>query len=58
MIKAISNSSSNPKSAQVSFSKQSRAVELPCAKKMNTMSNDKFRKKGVTCGVDLSFEDD
>lgn len=57
MIKAISNSDNNSKSMKVSFSKQSTAVELPCAKKMNKAHKDTFVRNGITCGVDLSFED-
>jgi len=57
MIKAISNVDSNSKNTKVSFSKQSKSLELPCAKKMNILANDKFAKKSFMCGVDFSFED-
>ena len=57
MIKVISNVDNNSKKLNVSFSKQSKSVELPCAKKMNVLSNDKFTKKGALCGIDFSFED-
>lgn len=57
MIKAISSVDNNSKNKSVSFSKQSQSLELPYAKKMNILANDKFAKKSFVCGIDLSFED-
>jgi hypothetical protein len=57
MIKAISNVDNNSKNKSVSFSSQSKSLELPHAKKMNTLSKDEFKLKGLVCGIDFSFED-
>lgn len=57
MIKAISNLDNNSKSMKGYSSKHSMAVDLPHAKKMNKMEKDTFKRNGILCGVDLSFED-
>ena len=58
MIKAISNVDNNSKKMKESFSQQSKAVELPCAKNLNKIQKDSFMKaRGPLCGIDLSCED-
>lgn len=58
MLKAISNLGNTSKSKNVSFAKQSNAIELPYAKNLKNLKKDTFtRNEGPVCGIDLSFED-